>query len=64
MLTESSFDDVELSTIITVFDQDQLNIDTELDLFNALTRYSGRQTCSGVKKAKIDGIGNCALIIN
>lgn len=46
VLNESSFDDVELSTIITVFDQDRLNIETELDLFNALTKYSGRQPCS------------------
>lgn len=62
---ESSFDDVELSTILTVFDQDHLNIESELDLFNALTRYASRQIqASGVKVPRLDGIGNCALSFN
>lgn len=42
VLMESSFDEVELSTILTVFDQDHLNITTELELFNALSRYAAR----------------------
>lgn len=60
VLSESSFDDVELSTIIAVFDQEHLNIETELDLFNALTRYSSRQTtqCAGVKVPRLDGIAS------
>lgn len=61
VLTEASFDDVELSTVITVFEQENLNIETELDLFNALTRYASKQNINtGVKVPKLDGIGNCA----
>lgn len=65
VLTEPSFDDVELTTVITLFTQDHLNVESELDLFNALTRYSSRQNQnSGVKVPKLDGIGNCAEFIN
>ncbi|KAF2883941.1 hypothetical protein ILUMI_22233 [Ignelater luminosus] len=42
VLSESSFDDVELSTILTVFDQDVLNVQSELELFTAVTRYANR----------------------
>lgn len=65
VLSETSFDDVELSTVITVLDQEHLNVESELDLFSALTRYSSRQNQnSGVKVPKLDGIGNCAEFIN
>ena len=37
---DSSFDDVELSTILTILDQDALNIESELNLFCALNRYA------------------------
>lgn len=40
VLTDSSFEDVELSTILTILDQDDLVIDSELDLFLALVRYA------------------------
>lgn len=65
MLSESSFDDVELSTILTVFDQDELNINSELELFSAITRYAARHNqSSGAKVPRLDGIGNCAYFIN
>lgn len=60
----SSFEDVELSTILTVFDQDELNINSELDLFSAITRYANRQNqTTGAKLPRLDGIGNCACIL-
>lgn len=62
MLSESSFDDVELSTILTVMDQDELNINSELELFSALTRYAEKHNhSSGAKVPRLEGIGNCAL---
>lgn len=42
VLTEPSFEDVELSTVLTVFDQDELNINSELELFAAISRYAAR----------------------
>jgi len=57
VLSESSFDDVELSTILTVFDQDVLNIQSELELFTAVTRYANRHNqSSGAKVPRLDGI--------
>ncbi|CAH0557253.1 unnamed protein product [Brassicogethes aeneus] len=59
VLTESSFGDVELSTILTVLDQDELNINSELELFSALTQYAERHNhTSGAKVPRLDGIGN------
>lgn len=59
VLSESSFDDVELSTILTVFDQEVLNITSELELFNALTRYATRHNqSSGAKVPRLDGIAS------
>ncbi|EFA04408.1 BTB/POZ domain-containing protein 6 isoform X1 [Tribolium castaneum] len=59
VLSESSFDDVELSTILTVFDQDELNISSELELFSAISRYAARHNqSSGAKVPRLDGIGN------
>ncbi|XP_022112350.1 uncharacterized protein LOC110991325 [Pieris rapae] len=40
VLNDSSFEEVELNTVITVFSLDHLNIDSEMDLFNAAVRYS------------------------
>lgn len=40
VIADSSFEEVELSTIITILDQDDLNVDSELSLFFALNRYA------------------------
>lgn len=40
VVQDSSFEEVELSTIITILDQDDLNVDNELSLFFALNRYA------------------------
>jgi hypothetical protein len=37
---DSSFDDVDLTTVITILDQDVLTIDSEIDLFFAVNRYA------------------------
>lgn len=63
VLSESSFDDIELSTLLTIFDQDILNVNSELELFNAVTRYAARYNqSSGAKVPRLDGIGNCEII--
>ncbi|KAG6460976.1 uncharacterized protein LOC115450622 [Manduca sexta] len=43
VLNDSSFEDVELNTVITVFSLDHLNVDSELDLFDAAVRYAKAQ---------------------
>ncbi|XP_061708107.1 uncharacterized protein LOC133518437 [Cydia pomonella] len=43
VLTDSSFEEVELSTVITVFSLEHLNVDSELDLFEAAARYARAQ---------------------
>lgn len=43
VLNGTSFEDVELNTVITVFSLDHLNIDSELDLFDAAVRYAKAQ---------------------
>lgn len=40
VISDSSFEDVELSTILTILDQDALNVDSELNLFFAINRYA------------------------
>ncbi|XP_058442808.1 uncharacterized protein LOC131425173 [Malaya genurostris] len=40
VIQDSSFEDVELSTIVTILDQDVLNIDSELNLFWAINKYA------------------------
>ncbi|XP_068623391.1 uncharacterized protein [Battus philenor] len=40
VLNDSSFEEVELNTVIMVFSLDHLNIDSELDLFEAAVRYA------------------------
>ncbi|XP_049822985.1 BTB/POZ domain-containing protein 6 isoform X3 [Aethina tumida] len=62
VLSESSFDDVELSTILTVMDQDELNINSELELFSALTRYAEKHNhSSGAKVPRLEGIGSSSF---
>ncbi|XP_060801970.1 uncharacterized protein LOC106136881 [Amyelois transitella] len=43
VLTDSSFEEVELNTVIAVFSLDHLNVDSELDLFEAAVRYAKAQ---------------------
>lgn len=63
VLLESSFDDVELSTVLTVFDQDELNINSELELFSAISRYASKHNqSSGAKVPRLDGIGKLCFI--
>ncbi|XP_014361077.2 uncharacterized protein LOC106712915 isoform X1 [Papilio machaon] len=40
VLNDNSFEEVELNTVITVFSLDHLNVDSELDLFEAAVRYA------------------------
>ncbi|XP_058817616.1 BTB/POZ domain-containing protein 2-like [Topomyia yanbarensis] len=46
IITGSGFLDAELGTIITMFDQTTLTIDSELDLFKALKRYAAKHGLS------------------
>lgn len=46
VIQDTSFEDVELSTIITILDQDALNVDNELNLFFALNRFSDKHGLS------------------
>lgn len=43
VLSENSFEDIELATMIKIFEQDNLNIDSEMELFNAAVRYANSQ---------------------
>ncbi|XP_077300987.1 BTB/POZ domain-containing protein 6 [Arctopsyche grandis] len=43
VLAESSFEDIELATMIKIFEQDNLNIDSEMELFDAAVRYATSQ---------------------
>lgn len=40
VIGDPSFEEVELSTIITILDQDALNVDNELSLFFAINRFA------------------------
>ncbi|XP_011504963.1 PREDICTED: BTB/POZ domain-containing protein 2-like isoform X1 [Ceratosolen solmsi marchali] len=40
VINESSWDDVELETIVTILDQEELHVSSELDLFNALEKWA------------------------
>lgn len=40
VIVDPSFEEIELSTLITILDQDALTIDNELSLFSALNRYA------------------------
>lgn len=43
MLSESSFEEIALATLIKIFELENLNIESELDLFNAAVRYANAQ---------------------
>lgn len=47
MLQEPSFEEVELSTLMTILEQDELTVSSELDLFNAAQRWAA---CECVRK--------------
>lgn len=40
MLADASFEEIELSTLLTILNQEYLQISSEMDLFLALTRYA------------------------
>ncbi|KAJ2944475.1 hypothetical protein O0L34_g3821 [Tuta absoluta] len=54
VLKEGSFYETHINTVISLFSQNELNIDTEMDLFNALEKYASetmglkilKRTCS------------------
>jgi hypothetical protein len=43
VLREPSFEDVELSTLTIILEQDELTISSELELFNAAQRWAARE---------------------
>lgn len=52
MLVDPSFEELELTTLLIILDQEYLHISSELDLFMALTRYAekhdyGKPICKG-----------------
>lgn len=49
VLTDPSFGDIELTTLLAIFDQDILNIDSELALFSALETYATDRGYGGSK---------------
>lgn len=38
----SFYEDIELSTLLTILDQEYLHIESELDLFNAISQYADK----------------------
>lgn len=42
ILADVSFEDIELSTLLTILDQEYLHIESELDLFNAISQYADK----------------------
>jgi hypothetical protein len=53
VLQESSFEEVELSTLMTVLEQDELTVSSELDLFNAAQRWAA---CECVRKGMFQSL--------
>ncbi|CAG9784696.1 unnamed protein product [Diatraea saccharalis] len=51
VLNDCSFEEVELNTVITVLSLDHLNIDSELDLFEAVVRYAKAHERRGVERS-------------
>ena len=43
VLAEQSFEEVELATVQAILDRSELNIDSELELFDALQRWAVRE---------------------
>ncbi|XP_017769718.1 PREDICTED: BTB/POZ domain-containing protein 6-B-like isoform X2 [Nicrophorus vespilloides] len=55
VLTDPSFEEAELNTVLTIFDQEYLNINSELELFGALSRYAAKHNqASGAKVSRLD----------
>lgn len=42
ILTNATFEDIELTTLLTILDQEYLHIESELDLFNAIVHYADK----------------------
>lgn len=42
VLADASFEDIELSTLLIILDQEYLHIESELDLFNAIAQYADK----------------------
>lgn len=47
VINVQTFDDIELNTLMTILDQQYLNIDSELDLFFAVNRYIDKHSTGG-----------------
>uniref|UniRef100_A0A1B0DD34 Uncharacterized protein n=1 Tax=Phlebotomus papatasi TaxID=29031 RepID=A0A1B0DD34_PHLPP len=47
VIKDTSFEEVEISTIHTILDQEFLSVDSELSLYFALSRYSEKHTAQG-----------------
>ncbi|XP_058810976.1 uncharacterized protein LOC131675853 [Topomyia yanbarensis] len=58
VIQDSSFEDVELSTIITILDQDVLNIDSELNLFWAINKYAEKHGLCSSRSHESNQTGN------
>jgi hypothetical protein len=43
VLQEPSFEEIELSTLTIILEQDELTIGSELELFNAAQRWAARE---------------------
>ena len=43
VLSESSFEEVDILTLTVLLEQDELNINSELELFNAVQRWAARE---------------------
>lgn len=43
-MEDPSFTDIEVTTLMAILDQDKLNIDSEMDLFNALLRFANERS--------------------
>ncbi|KAK3921128.1 BTB/POZ domain-containing protein 6-B [Frankliniella fusca] len=54
VLAEPSFEEVEIATVQAVLDQEELNIDSELELFDALQRWAVRE-CARKGLSSSDG---------
>lgn len=55
VIQDSSFDEIELTTIITILDQDLLTVDSELSLFFAVNRYAEKH---GLRNDNLENSSN------
>ncbi|KAJ0181566.1 hypothetical protein K1T71_002288 [Dendrolimus kikuchii] len=51
VLNDSSFKDIDINTVIMVFSLDHLDVDSELDLFEAAERYAKAQEKKNIERA-------------